>query len=716
MADRFCEPGLYGAAVVTANTTSGNGTLTVTAVTSGRVGIGARVIGAGIPADTFITALGTGRGGNGTYTMSQNATATQTGVTVTAEQGNPALDPEWGVAQEGDGLAKGAATPATAHIVFTGTPSGTISVCGVTLSPTWGSDADAAANGLATAINAATGNVTTTSYNSGVQLRNAVFARGPSGGAPAGTCQIMTRVGSALHNGRVCIAHSLTNVNEGASSLSFSGGASGAWGMLFNGRAAAWPSGIAKAGYGLWCATQPFVGSQAGHNVHIRADVPPLNTEAFCECAPAATVSPNTGVVTMNIIDDGTHWASSANQRLEIAARNAGGGSGFVLNFRDTLNFHVIGRARSSDGKRTLYMREYTAATVVWGVRIGPGYSSIRFVEFEGIAGSVFPFIAPGGTPSGNGAKFLVSHCRIASQATGNAPLDLFRNINANPVVIDELEIDNTGATAPHSGVLSAPGNNSCEALIRGAKFIGFVAGSKLFAAPHSGSGSVHVRFENTSFGNVSLNGPNVTQGSAYDFNSCFSSFSQHGNRDFFIDNNRGFVEWNSTQGQPTLNAVLPDGVTKWSIKMLPQTTAGLTNIASPLVSPRLAKINSLADGARTFTVEFCVSDQTTWTKADVSIVVTYRDVNGNLVVLNTLDESGGALDVSTVTWSQESGGKVTFVSGSTVYHDKRKLSVSTPAGKNLPQGEEVGVYFRIHRTVANTTQMVFVDPDVSIA
>ena len=45
-------------------------TLTVSAVTSGSLSIGTTITGTGIPANTIITALGTGTGGTGTYTLS----------------------------------------------------------------------------------------------------------------------------------------------------------------------------------------------------------------------------------------------------------------------------------------------------------------------------------------------------------------------------------------------------------------------------------------------------------------------------------------------------------------------------------------------------------------------------------------------------------------------------------------------------------------------
>ncbi len=67
---------LLGGAVFTGSI-SGT-TLTVTAVTSGTLAIGQYVAGTDVAADTQITALGTGTGGTGTYTVSSPQTSSQT--------------------------------------------------------------------------------------------------------------------------------------------------------------------------------------------------------------------------------------------------------------------------------------------------------------------------------------------------------------------------------------------------------------------------------------------------------------------------------------------------------------------------------------------------------------------------------------------------------------------------------------------------------------
>lgn len=76
-------------------------TLTVTAVTSGTLAVGQTISGTGITAGTKISALGTGTGGTGTYTVDTSQTAAST--TVTASRPNTLSVKDYG-------LYRGAAT------------------------------------------------------------------------------------------------------------------------------------------------------------------------------------------------------------------------------------------------------------------------------------------------------------------------------------------------------------------------------------------------------------------------------------------------------------------------------------------------------------------------------------------------------------------------------------------------------------------------------
>jgi len=75
----FLDSGSAGDAVFTASI-SGT-TMTVSAVTSGTIYVGCLITGTGVLANTTITALGTGSGGVGTYTVSQSQTVASTTIT-----------------------------------------------------------------------------------------------------------------------------------------------------------------------------------------------------------------------------------------------------------------------------------------------------------------------------------------------------------------------------------------------------------------------------------------------------------------------------------------------------------------------------------------------------------------------------------------------------------------------------------------------------------
>jgi hypothetical protein len=75
----FLDSGTAGDAVFTASITGT--TMTVTAVTSGTIYVGCLITGTGVLANTTITALGTGSGGVGTYTVSQSQTVVSTTIT-----------------------------------------------------------------------------------------------------------------------------------------------------------------------------------------------------------------------------------------------------------------------------------------------------------------------------------------------------------------------------------------------------------------------------------------------------------------------------------------------------------------------------------------------------------------------------------------------------------------------------------------------------------
>jgi hypothetical protein len=72
------------AAFVGTATTNSTTTLNITGVTTGEIQVGTQVTGTGIPAGSYITALGTGTGGTGTYIMNEAATSSGSGVAISS--------------------------------------------------------------------------------------------------------------------------------------------------------------------------------------------------------------------------------------------------------------------------------------------------------------------------------------------------------------------------------------------------------------------------------------------------------------------------------------------------------------------------------------------------------------------------------------------------------------------------------------------------------
>jgi hypothetical protein len=85
--------GTFGGSVITSGTSVSTATtaftasisgttMTVTAVASGTIAVGQVITGTGVTAGTVITALGTGTGGAGTYTVSVSQTVVATAITI----------------------------------------------------------------------------------------------------------------------------------------------------------------------------------------------------------------------------------------------------------------------------------------------------------------------------------------------------------------------------------------------------------------------------------------------------------------------------------------------------------------------------------------------------------------------------------------------------------------------------------------------------------
>lgn len=726
MADKYCQHHLYAESASFTASLSGT-TLTVSAVSSGRLNIGSIISCAGFtnPSPVVITGLGTGSGLTGTYTVSHNANGSVSSSAMTATGALPFTVPVWGAAQDGDGEAIGAATPATAEVVFSGVPSsGAIAVLGVTLSVSWSASADNCANLLAAAINASTATAAgPASFTAKSQVRNHVYARGPANGAPAGTCQIMTRQGSASHNGLIAVTHTLNNVSS-AGTITFSGGASGAWGWIASG-STMWPSGIAVGTYGLFCTTR-FCGTlNGGDVVHIRrgARVYVPGGTAMIMQLPACG-SANSRVVFR--IDEGVKWPTDPADEYVLIARHLSASSSAGLGFgasASTQYIDIEGTRRSDDD----YSLRIYDVDGIGRVLQAPGVYQVIGADFYSKDKTTLDGYGASLTGANDGWRFTRSRFRRQAQTTNETFLVSPAGSGRCHLVCTDVIFDCGSPTAPQLGEIDWLNSNSyqCTLELNGCRFVGYLPGSKLFKGNVTYSSAVRaVLGRNCDLGNISVLGPNFVSvaggpDSRRNVPNGVYLTSQVGGQDFLLDTPYGMAAWLSNRSFPTLDGRLRDGVTPWSLQIVPSVVAGNLSHSRPFETPRFAKINTLPTGVRTITVEFGLEQSLAWTSADISIAVEYEDANG-IVCIDSLDVTGSALVTSTAPWTNASGGQFTYSDSGDVFFNKYKISLTTPTailGADAPDGieREIGVVVRVHRSVADTTKMLFVDPGFKV-
>lgn len=302
--------------------------------------------------------------------------------------------PAWGMPQEGDGTALGAATASSvASVTFSAPPtSGTMAVCGTTInlaSVLGAASANNAANSLAISINTTSATVSVAAASGAPQLRNLVYARGPSTGAPAGTCQIMMRVGSATLDTANNAAAAIATTMDNTAATAFAGGAGGCFGWFLN------PSHIGVGGtltartHGV-LAQKPLVhpagGFTAADTVHVRTG---RNLTLVIGDASFGALANRDAYINF-LFDDGTVWAGdspSAKLKLNWLA------SGKNIYWSNN-NQYASYRCRRPGGLTVEYSHVvgYPLALVGAGdtsASLGCAFEGVHFNELAGGSGAV---------------------------------------------------------------------------------------------------------------------------------------------------------------------------------------------------------------------------------------------------------------------------------------------------------------------------------------
>lgn len=746
MATKYCDHGAYGNAVfngyISNTQNSDNGVagtvLTVTSVTSGTINIGTEVSGGATLAGTTVTAFLSGTlGGVGCYTVAAYPTVLNQIVRATAglvgKNANPLNIPlAWATPQEGDGTDTTAATSSATVSVdmsawtFSAGFTSTISVMGctaLTVTAAANSATNAQYSGtyatmltnIVIAINLATANTVNIPANwVASQVRNTVFAR-----ANGNNLELMTRAGSAAYSTPTpLVALTFTNVT-GASSQSWSGGSGGCWGYLVT-FFASWPSGIAAAAYGVMSSTTlPLAGTMG--NSTIGGETIRIRSGKNLWLNNTAGVGFNVGGSRLQPvelqIDAGTTWPADGS--APVLSLNCHTTFSNYLNIGIGIGAGavVIRAPKYSDGTRALRFTVPAGTTGVIGAYCTSGLSWVN-VDFDASASlSAYAQLYLYGNDTAYPTRFV--GCRFKHSL--NLPFIQSQSGRGAVEVIDTV-FDNTGVATPNSAIYAGFGlhPNGMELVFEGCKFVGFPATSRLMAVGADVSSFItRVVFSNTNWGNVGSKGPVAMangNSASQRAGAYISGFSQMGARDFFINTGPGFIDWDSAGGYPTCNAKLLDGMTGWVIKVILTTNTLKVNRLNPLELPRIGKLipsnDDLVQAVRTLKLQLAVEQSMTLTRQDVSVLVVYENVAGVIQVVDTYDPAGGALTISSATWSSEVAGQVAFYPGP-VLHNKLEISVTTPTA--VKAGTEVGVFVRFGFSVTDSTKTIFVDPDIAV-
>ena len=631
--------------------------------------------------------------------------------------------PTWGAAQDGDGTATTPGTPSTAEIVFTGVPSsGVINVLGVPVTVTWATSATNCANLLATAINAlATVAVGPASFTTKSQVRNHLYARGPANGAPANTCQIMTRQASADHAGLIAITHTLNNVSSGGT-INFAGGSGGCWGWLVNGEAATiWPSGVAQTAYGLWGSSAQYCGTTLpGDKIIVRAKAVNLNAANNWASLNLHDMGTPQNPVRF-VVDDGTVWPDGPNPVLWL--RSSGTTYGYYLfsAFTSVRDAYATFEGKTySDGTRSLKFSHTQANSSLIYTRSNVTMTGVEFWPEAATGGTSFTggyeTVAP---RSISGLRLL--DCKLYATTNATPFLQTAQYAN-NKLTLEGCVIQaGPGITTAYIGFIGGHnGSYSLHLLLRGVTFSGFVTGSKFLQSTAALPPRTCIQLQNCDLGNVTDFTPNLSS-SSFNFmadrsqSRYISMTSAKGTRDFFHETQNGLVRWTALRYPPYCNATLLDTGTGWVLEATPATIAEQIAVNEPLKTPPMAKINSLESGARTLTAQLAIDTRLAWTTGDVALVVQYTDTTGALQRLSSHNLDRNVLTASTAAWSSESGGLVTFGANSSTLN-KYQISLSTPVGADLPLAAQINCHFEFYTSVPDVTHITLIDPEVIIA
>lgn len=557
---------------------------------------------------------------------------------------NLGATPTWGVPQEGDGSAMApSGTASIASVVFASVPSsGTLSICGVgpSMSGVAGAaNVDAAANALATNINATTQTVGSAVAYGQPRLQNLVFARGPSGGAPSGTCQIMMRVGSTTLNhavnSNVAITHTF---NVAPTVTQFEGGVGGCYGWLINDAALGVSSFHAVGAYGVMVA-----------NPYVRTFTPAETDFIYARTASGKLITMpvgsnlirgNLGWPLNLVFDTNTKWTGDSGTGV-VEIRLKANSSNFVHLRPDNSgnSSNAVTYSCLTPGNLTISFSANSSACTcaLFDSMVGCFTArGVKFTEYEApsATGNIRLVKSNQNNITFIGCEFDFS--TFTRQSLQYGPGITFSNGNSGALRIigGSFKTNLVGVPADGSGLI-APTSSSVighnfELLLDGIQFTTNSSYSiKLFTATgNSADYSMNMVVRNCT--GLSLDGAalGLQTAAVYNRPSRMNNLLFVGEGYQRFETRNGIAEWNpnASPAYPTLGATMPDG-TVYSIRMYWLST-GANRTFEPM-SYISSRLNRLADGVREVTQEIAFDTSRGIDGRHIGARLSYTDSSG---------------------------------------------------------------------------------------
>lgn len=628
-------------------------------------------------------------------------------------------------AQDGDGLATGLASAAVAAIDCAGVTAAaghTLSIAGAALTCVasgangtqfnGGAGATLAAN-LAAAINASTVLVAAGASPSLPQLRSLVYARVQPGTST--TVQLMTRAGAAAFNHAANSAMAVSATGFAPALTQFSGGASGAWGYLWN-DTVLWPQALSAGAYG---AVKANLSSGAG----LLASPPAPMTENDWVWLRAKDEVLTYGVTRtiaiaapFQLVVDCTNakWPGTLGKKFTFG-RDAGPNGGLIqlvvtaASVSTPMFFALTATAPNGVVLTNGCMQPNVASTSHALISIGTALSG-RAVFENVLFDSPTPYAYRCGVSLENqwgGAK-AVYFRNIQANWARSAGLTYFLssgNAGTLNVHIDGLRAVLDAATS-HPGMVRWQPASVLQQVVAKNCTAASPGGSVKITEPFSNARNQSLRTENMEGFDLVGSGLFGLEPGGLDASSSVQ-VAVGPNKRTQVETCATLLEWLPGSGFPTLQAELEDG-TLWSWR-LTWSSSGAIYAGAPVDQLTLTQRAPLTTAVRTVTIEALVASDIGPVPGDaLAMLIAYTDSAGILrsestAPMGSFRTVAPALPASAASWALGSYGT----------HTPVKLTKTT--AWQVKAGTDIMATLQFLRPSPAVPSMVFVEPDLRV-